>query len=496
MGKTLLEMKDVHKKFPGVYALKSIDFELKEGEVHALLGENGAGKSTLIKVLGGIYIPEQGQLLINGEEVKIESVRAAQNAGVAIIHQEIVLVPEMTVAENIFIGREPQTKIGTIDQLKMDADAQELIDGFGLNIPSTTKVSRLSVAQRQMVEIAKAVSSNCKILVMDEPTSSLTDEEVEFMYTIMRRLTKEGVGIIYISHRLIELFEVADRVTVLRDGQYVGTKVVAETTQDELISMMVGRELTEYYIRTFHEFGDVVFEAKDINAGKRVMNCSFNVRAGEILGFAGLVGAGRSELMKAIMGIDHRDSGTVYLEGKEVDINSPVRAMEAGVVLVPEDRKKEGLILANTVKFNLSLAVLDDFINGVSINEQKELSIVEDSIASMSIKTPSVNQLVGNLSGGNQQKIIIGRWLASHPKVLILDEPTRGVDVGAKAEIYTIVNRLAEEGVAVILISSEMPEVIGMSDRICVMAYGEITGELERKDFDQETIMKYAAGGM
>ncbi|WP_392391663.1 sugar ABC transporter ATP-binding protein [Zongyangia hominis] len=494
MGKTVLEMKNIHKKFPGVYALNSVDFELKAGEVHALLGENGAGKSTLIKVLGGIYHPDQGQIIIDGKEVKINTVMDADAAGVSIIHQEIMTVPEMTIAENIFLGREPKTKFGTVDFKKMLSVSQELIDGFGLEMKASRKILALSIAQQQMVAIVKAISINAKIVVMDEPTSSLTDSEVDYLFEIIEKLKAQGIGIVYISHKLDELFRICDRITVMRDGQYVGTKVTAETTRDELISMMVGRTLDNYYVRTFHELGDVVLEAKNVKGGL-VKDASFQLRKGEILGFAGLVGSGRSELMKDMIGLDPREGGEVFVDGKKVEFHGVTDAQREGLVLVPENRKKEGLLLKNSVGFNLTLAVLGDFIKGISVKKSKETEIINTYVDAMAIKTPSVNQLVGNLSGGNQQKVLIGKWLAAAPKILIMDEPTRGVDVGAKAEIYQIMNNLADQGVSIIMISSELPEVLGMCDRICVMYEGEITGVVDRKDFSQERVMHFATGG-
>lgn len=494
MGKTVLEMKNIHKKFPGVYALNSVDFELKAGEVHALLGENGAGKSTLIKVLGGIYHPDQGQIIIDGKEVKINTVMDADAVGVSIIHQEIMTVPYMTIAENIFLGREPKTKFGTVDFKKMLSVSQELIDGFGLEMKASRQIRALSIAQQQMVAIVKAISINAKIVVMDEPTSSLTDSEVDYLFEIIGRLKAQGIGIVYISHKLDELFRICDRITVMRDGQYVGTKVTAETTRDELISMMVGRTLDNYYVRTFHELGDVVLEAKNVKGGL-VRDASFQLRKGEILGFAGLVGSGRSELMKDMIGLDPREGGEVLVDGKKVDFHGVTDAQKEGLVLVPENRKKEGLVLKNSVGFNMTLAVLDDFIKGISVKKRKENEIINTYVDAMAIKTPSVNQLVGNLSGGNQQKVLIGKWLAAAPKILIMDEPTRGVDVGAKAEIYQIMNNLADQGVSIIMISSELPEVLGMCDRICVMFEGEITGVVDRKDFSQEKVMHYATGG-
>lgn len=493
MGKeNLLELSGIHKTFPGVYALNDVKLDLKAGEVHALLGENGAGKSTLINVLGGIYKADAGEIFIDGQPVSIQGVKDAQACGIAIIHQELVLVPYMTIAENIFLGREPKTKMGTVDQRKMQKDAQALIESVGLYLKSSTQVRRLSVAQQQMVEIAKALSLNARVLVMDEPTSSLTDTEVEFLFRTVRNLKEQGVGIVYVSHRMSELFEITDRITVLRDGKYIDTKVTAETNVDELVYLMVGRELENYYTRNRREPGEVLLEAKHIESQKVLTDVSFQVRAGEILGFSGLVGAGRSELMRAILGLDRIDGGQVLIEGRDVGRLSVDKAQEYGLVMIPENRKLQGLILKNTVSFNLTLAVLKNFIRGVFVNQATEREIVEESTVNLRIKTPSPKQKVGNLSGGNQQKVVIGKWLAAKPRILILDEPTRGVDVGAKADIYAIIDDLAAQGIAIILVSSELNEIINMCDRVLVMSGGRITGELAHEEFSQERIMQLA----
>lgn len=490
--KKLLEMKHIHKKFPGVYALKDINFELREGEVHALLGENGAGKSTLIKVLGGIYSADQGEIIIDGKTVNIDGVKAAQENGIAIIHQELVLVPYMTVAENIFLGREPM-KGALVDKKKMNEEAQRLIDAYHMELSPTTLVANLTIAQQQMVEIVKAISYNSKILVMDEPTSSISEKEVAFLFETMRNLVKKGAGIVYISHKMSELEEICDRVTVIRDGEYVGTEIVKETCKDHLIAMMVGRELKNYYTRDFMKSGDTVLKCENISDGKLVKNVNFEVKKGEIVGFAGLVGAGRSEVMKSIFGLMPKSSGTIYMDGKKVEIKSPVDALKYGIALVPEDRKAEGLYLSQSVRFNSTIEVLADFIKGIYVDSVKERRITQEFIDKMATKTPSQEQKIGNLSGGNQQKVLIGRWLATHPKVLILDEPTRGVDVGAKSEIYVIMNELVKQGVSIIMISSELPEIIGMSDRIYIMAHGKMKGCLSQEEATQENIMRLAA---
>jgi len=493
---TLLQMKNIHKRFPGVYALKSVNFELKAGEVHGLLGENGAGKSTLMKVLAGIYDVDEGEIYIDGRKVEINDVKDSQKAGVSIIHQELVLVPYMSVAENIFSGREPVGRLGFVKKDEMLAQAQKLLDSFDLGIDASRLVVDLNIAQRQMVEIARAISFNSKILVMDEPTSSLTEKEVEFLFKTIESLKAKGVGIVYISHRMAELFRITDRITVMRDGQYIGTRVTKETNVDELISMMVGRELTDYYHRTFHELGEVTLEVKNLTRNGVFKDVSFSLRKEEILGFSGLVGAGRSEIMKAIFGLDPIDSGEIYIEGKKVEIKSPRDAMNLGIALVPENRKDEGLILKSSVGYNMTLRVLDEFIKFIRVNRAKENEIIDTYVQELGIKTPSRSQSVANLSGGNQQKVVIAKWLAAKPKILILDEPTRGVDVGAKAEIYAIMNNLVQTGVSIIMISSELPEIINMSDRVAVVHNGSIKGILNKDELSQEKIMHLATGGM
>ena len=471
----LLRMKSISKSFPGVKALDKVNFELKAGEVHALLGENGAGKSTLIKVLGGIYSLDEGEIEIEGKKVSIDSVHDASNNNIAIIHQELVLVPYMSVAENIYLGRESGRGF-TVNISKMEKDAQKILDDLGMDIDSRELIKDLPIAKQQMVEITKAVSVNAKILVMDEPTSSISDREVENLFNIMRDLTKKGVGIIYISHKMSELEEICDRVTVMRDGEYVGTKVVKDTNKEELIAMMVGRTLTNYYVRDFMPSKDIVLKVENLNDNNKVKDVSFELKKGEIIGFAGLVGAGRSETMEAIFGLSKGVTGTIHIDGNKVDIKDPRDAIKNGLALVPESRKEQGLYLIQDIKYNTTIEVLD-----------------EKYIDMMNTKTPSQEQIIGNLSGGNQQKVMIGRWLATNPKILILDEPTRGIDVGAKSEIYKIMNELVKSGVSIIMISSELPEIINMSDRVYVMAAGMIRGCIEHEEISQESIMALAA---
>ncbi|MDI9505811.1 MAG: sugar ABC transporter ATP-binding protein [Bacillota bacterium] len=495
MSEYLLEMQGISKVFPGVQALSKVDFQLRAGEIHALLGENGAGKSTLIKVLGGIYRPEEGEIRINGQQVSITDVNSARANGISIIHQELVLVPHMTVAENIFLGQEPTTRFG-VNHGKMARDAQRMLDRFELGIEAESRVVDLSIAQQQMVEIVKAISFNCRILVMDEPTSSISDREVAALFEIMRNLAARGVGIIYISHKMSELYEVCDRVTVLRDGLFIGTREVVPGNRDELISMMVGRELSKYYVRDYCESQEVVLRCEKLDDGnrkhKRVHEVSFEVRRGEIVGFAGLVGAGRSEAMQCLFGITPGSTGDVYIEGKKVRIRNAVDAMGYGIAMVPENRKLQALYHVQNVRFNSTIEVLEKFINKLRVDHQLEASITQESIDKMRTKTPSQEQVISNLSGGNQQKVVIGRWLATTPKVLIMDEPTRGVDVGAKAEIYEIMNNLTKQGVSIIMISSELPEIINMSDRVYVMCEGRITGCIPHQELSQERIMHLA----
>jgi ribose transport system ATP-binding protein len=491
-GTFLLEMNHVRKEFPGVIALKDVSLTLYAGEVHALLGENGAGKSTLIKVLGGIYAANAGDIRINGKPVSINSVHDAHHHGISVIHQELVLVPHMTVAENIYLGREPVTGNRTIDFKRMRTKVKIILDSFELDIQPEEEVSSLTIAQQQMVEIIKALSFNAKILVMDEPTSSLSEKDVGFLFDTIRKLKAQGVGIIYISHRMSELKQITDRITVIRDGEYIGTRDTAAVSTDELIAMMVGRQLTNYYTRDFGTPGEPVLEVRNLSDGRLLKDVSFTLRRGEILGFAGLVGAGRSELMKAVFGLWPFGQGAILVNGRKVVIRNPDEAVRLGIALVPESRKLEAVYQEMSVMFNITLKSLKEFIKGLFVDYEKETAITREQVENMAIKTPSYSQIIGNLSGGNQQKAIIGRWLATRPSILILDEPTKGVDIGAKAEIYAIMNGLVKQGVSIIMISSELPEVINMADRVVVMSAGRITACLLRENLSQEEIMKYA----
>ncbi|MDP9859228.1 ribose transport system ATP-binding protein [Olsenella profusa DSM 13989] len=492
MGKPILQMHGITKSFGNTRVLKGVDFKLERGEVHALLGENGAGKSTLINVLGGVYPPNAGSIEIDGNQVDIDSVPTARRNGIEIIHQEIVLVPYLNIAQNIFLGREIVKKGGIVDEQEMEAQAKQKLSVLGVDISVTTLVKDLSIAQQQMVEIAKAVSFDARILVMDEPTSSLSDEEVESLFSIIRNLKKRGVSIVYISHRMSELLEITDCITVIRDGEYIGTVRTSQTNQGELVQMMVGRSLSNFYQRTYEPTEHVVFEARHLEKKGVFGDVSFQVHAGEILGFAGLIGAGRSELMQAIFGSSTYDSGEMLIDGDPVYFKNCADAIINGLALVPESRKKQGLDLLASVRFNVALSNLGKISYGSIVNWGKADTLVSKYIDDLHVKTPSLSTEVSSLSGGNQQKVVLAKWLATNPKVLILDEPTRGIDIGAKTEIYSIINELSKGGTAIILVSSELPELINMCDRICVVHGGRITGTLQRREFSQEKIMHLA----
>lgn len=494
---TVLQMVDIDKKFPGVHALDSLSFECRRGEVHILMGENGAGKSTLLKILSGIYKADSGTIFIDGEKVEIRNPNDAAKKGLAIIHQELSMCKNMTIAENIYRGREPLKKyLGTVDHAEMHKAAQKALEELGMNLSADTVVGQLSIAQQQMVEIAGALSTNARIIIMDEPTASLTEHEVDSLFTTINRLRENGVCIIYVSHRLNETFTIGDRVSVIRDGKYIGTKNVSETDSDTLIEMMVGRPLSDIYSGELPRGGEVVFEVKGFTNNK-LNNVSFDLRRGEVLGFSGLVGAGRTELARAIFGLDKITSGSLILEGKEAQVRKPTDAVRHGIGLVPEDRKGAGLILMNTMGFNLTLAILHKFIRLVGVNHKKEKEIIDKYSQSLTIKSAGPDQKCATLSGGNQQKVVISKWLATNPKYLILDEPTRGIDVGAKAEIYALINRLAHEGISVIVISSDLPEIINLCSRVVVMHEGSVAGVLDahEKPLTQVDIMKLATGG-
>lgn len=475
-----LEVKKLHKKFPGVYAVKGVSFQVQSGEVHALVGENGAGKSTLMKMITGEYIPDNGEVYHNGKMLKNRSISDSQKEGIAMIHQELAPLPEMSIAENIFLGQEKRKSV-FLDDVKMNQEAEEVLKEYGIPFSPRTKVKKLSVAQTQMLEIIKAVRKNADVIIMDEPTSSLTDEESGKLFKIIEELKAKNVAIIYISHRLEEILNLADKITVLRDGEYIKTVEAKGVTQDELVEMMVGRSIDNIYPKEEVAIGDVLFSIKNLCSRGIFENISFDVKAGEILGVSGLVGAGRSEIMNAIFGIDKCDAGEVALEGRTLHIQCPKDAIENKIAMVSEDRKEYGLVLCRSIKENVSLPNLKKHHKSIFINQRKEKEEVKEYEQSLGIKCPGIEAKAGSLSGGNQQKVVLAKWLLSQPKVLILDEPTRGIDVGAKFEIYKIMVELARKGIAIIMVSSDLPEVMGMSDRVLVVSKGRITGEFSRK---------------
>ena len=493
MGETILKMQGIQKHFSGVHALKGVDFELKAGEVHALMGENGAGKSTLIKVLCGIHKRDGGTIEYLGEEVSYDNIGQSQDAGISVIHQELNMMNDLTVAQNMFIGRE-FVKGGFINDRAMEAEARRQFEKMGVKIDPSEKLGNLTVGKQQMVEITKAISRDCKLLVLDEPTAALTLPEVEELFKIMGELKEKGIGMIYISHRMDEITRISDRVTVMRDGEYVGTVNTAETTRDEIVKMMVGRVIMGDQKAHSNVAPDapVILEVKNLNAGKEVRNVSFNLRKGEILGFAGLMGAGRTEVARALYGADRKQTGEIYIEGKLVKIDTPEQAVRHGICYLSEDRKRFGLMLDKSVVENSAIASVDDYIQSVLIDDAKMREVAEYYNKLLRTKTPSMDQLLKNLSGGNQQKVIIARWLMKDVDVFIFDEPTRGIDVGAKSEIYNLMDELVKQGKSIIMISSELPEVLRMSDRIVVMCEGRKTGELSIEEATQENIMQLA----
>ena len=494
MAEVLLQMRGIQKYFPGVHALDDCRFELRRGEVHALVGENGAGKSTMMKVLTGVYQRDAGEILIDARPVEIHNTRDAQALGISIIHQELNLMKDLTVAENIFIGREPKKGV-MLDKRRQNRMAQELLSSLSIDIAPTTNVGKLTVAKQQMVEIAKALSfENTRILIMDEPAAALTETEIGELFRFIRELKARGVGIVYISHRMGELKQISDRITVMRDGQYIGTVDTEKTSMDEIIRMMVGRVIYEQPKEKSNvpEGAPVVLEARDLRS-REVKGVSFELRKGEILGFAGLMGAGRTETARLIVGADKRYSGEIYVNGKKADIKDPFDAVRAGIGYLSEDRKRYGLCLPLSVADNVALATLEDFTGTLVVNDRKVRQIAHEYRERISIKAPTVDTKVVSLSGGNQQKVVVAKWLVRNCDILIFDEPTRGIDVGAKSEIYKLMHQLADEGKSIIMISSEMPELLRMSDRILVMCEGEKTGELDIQEATQEKIMALAA---
>ena len=508
MSEVVLKMEQIVKEFPGVTALDNVNFEARAGEVLALVGENGAGKSTLMKVLGGVwpYPTYQGDIFIKGENRRFYTTRQAEESGVAIIYQELNLIPELSVAENIFLDRQPANRLGAIDWRKLNADTRTLLDELGIrDFKPADQVKHLTVGKQQMVEIAKALSKRARILVLDEPTSALTDREVAELFRIIRKLKQDGVCMCYISHKMEEIKEIADRVVVLRDGQTIGdVTAIGDITLDQIIARMVGRDIKEMFPRGARRRGEKILEVRNLDVDhpdlafeKRVRKASFSAYRGEILGIAGLMGAGRTELVSAIFGAcPDATHGDVLVAGKRIDIRSPADAIDHGIALLTEDRKAFGLFLGQSIAFNTTIASLPTISSrsiGV-IDAARERALVENYVAQLGVKTHDIDSIVGTLSGGNQQKVILGRWLNASPKIFILDEPTRGIDIGAKVEIYKLLDRLAGEGVAIIMISSELPEVLGMSDRILVMREGAIVAEFTRETATKEAIMEYATG--
>ncbi|KDR95126.1 ribose transport system ATP-binding protein [Peptoclostridium litorale DSM 5388] len=494
MKKPILEMKGISKEFPGVKALDNVDLKVFEGEVLALLGENGAGKSTLMKIMSGVYSKNAGEICWRGNPLSMKDTKHAQEIGIAIIHQELNLIPHLSIAENIFIGREPVTRFGNIDWKKMNENANRLLKKLNIDKDPRDLLGSLSMGQRQMVEIAKALSLNASVIIMDEPTDALTDKETESLFRVINELKSENKAIIYISHRLGEIFEICDRVSVLRDGKYVGEESVSHMDEDGLIEMMVGRKLSEQFPRVEVEKGETVLRINGLK-NKYVKDISLEVRKGEIVGISGLMGAGRTELGKTIFGYIKHEHGDIYVNGEKVSIKSPSDALRHGIAYVSEDRKNEGLVLGLSVRDNMSLSSLDG-LKGALLNIDKKIEeeIVSDYVKRLNIKTPGIKQKVKNLSGGNQQKVSIAKCLMTKPSILILDEPTRGVDVGAKKEIYELINLFKKDGMSIIMISSEMPEIMGMSDRIIVLHDGKITGEFSRDKATQDGIMRCAVG--
>ena len=491
----LLEVRGIGKSFPGVRALGDVNLSLEKGQILSLIGENGAGKSTLMKILAGVQPPDEGEILLDGKKIEIESTREALDLGISLIHQELNLATNLSVGANVFLGREP-LRGGFIDESKIRKESKKFLKMVGLDVSPDTLVGDLTIGRQQMVEIAKALSVNSRILIMDEPTSSLSQAETENLFVVIKDLRQRGVSVIYISHRLGEVKELSDHVTVLRDGKNAGELTRQEVTHEAMVRLMVGRDLSEYYERTDREKGDLALEVTKLRTPAHPEHeLSFSVAAGEIVGCAGLVGAGRTEMLETLFGVTPALGGSVEVSGAKLELDSPISAIAAGIALAPEDRKQQGLVIEMTVRENLSLAALRrDQKKGGFLDFAKEKKISEEMIKAMRVKTPNEDQVIRFLSGGNQQKVVLGKWLAMKPKILLLDEPTRGIDVGAKSEIYALMEKLAESGVAILFVSSEMEEVLGMADRTLVMHEGQITGELSRDELSEEAIMRLATG--
>ncbi len=488
-------MKGIDKAFGSNQVLKNAGFFLKDGEVHALMGENGAGKSTLMKILTGVYTRDAGTVLVDGKEVVYKNPQEAEKAGIVFIYQELNVLFDLTVEENLFMGKEITKGFGICDKKAMRAKAQEVMDKMGVNIPVDAVMSDLSVGQQQMVEICKALMADAKVIIMDEPTAALTASETRGLFEVINSLRKKGVSIVYISHRMEEIFELCDRITVLRDGEYVGTENIAEIDLDHVVQMMIGRTIGERFPKRESHIGAEVLRVEGLTSGKLFKDVHFDVKAGEVLGVSGLMGAGRTEIMQALFGNLPLDSGKIFIDGKEVTIKNPRQAIANGIGFITEDRKVEGLLLEKSIAENIHIANLGKVSNGFVLNKEKQLNLVKKGIEEFKVRCFGPEHECGNLSGGNQQKIVLAKWVYTDPKILILDEPTRGVDIGAKKEIYNIINQMAADGVAVIMVSSELPEVLGMSDRIAVVHEGKITGILDAAEADQAKVMTLATGG-
>lgn len=497
MNNILIKLNNITKQFPGVVALDDVSMEIRVGEVHALVGENGAGKSTLIKILSGIYPDYSGKIFLNGSLIKLQSPKLSQGLGFLTIFQELSLCSNLSVAENIFLGHKDfSNKLGLVSWNSMYKRADDILKNLNAGFNSKVIVSNLSIANQQIVEIAKALSKSAKLIIMDEPTSSLSKNEIEVLFKLIRELQNKGITILYVSHKMDEVFEISDSITVLRDGKYIGTFATKNITTEEIVKSMVGRELSNAFPKTTHTIGEKVLEVKNFTRHKYFLSISFSVREGEILGIAGLIGAGRTELVRCIFGVDKVDSGELFIKDKKVKIQGPIRSMENGIGFIPEDRKEQGLVLCLSVGTNISLSYLYKISPGLIVNQNEEDKIIKYYIDSLRIKTPSSKQLALNLSGGNQQKVVVAKWLATKSNIMIFDEPTRGIDVGAKAEIYSLMNTLVENGVAIIMINSEMNEILAMSDRIIVMHEGKFTGEFTHDEVTPEKIMLCATGTM
>jgi inositol transport system ATP-binding protein len=484
---SLLKLNNIKKSFYGVEVLHSVDLSLKAGTVHALMGENGAGKSTLMKIIAGVHMPDSGTITIDGNQVEIGSPSEARDLGIAMIHQELTPVDEMTVAENVFLGREP-VRMGLIDHRKLYKQTKELLEKLNISIDPKDKMKNLRVADQQMIEIAKAISQNARIVIMDEPTSSITDREVEILFKLIADLKSKGTGIIYISHKIDEILRISDEISILRDGYNVGTWQAGDIDVDTIIRNMVGRELTAQYPKVTVPIGDKVLEVRNLTLKDQYEDISFDLHRGEILGFVGLVGSGRTELMNSIFGLTHPDSGKILLNGKEVKFRGPKDAIRSGLAYVTEDRKQEGLVLPMSVHHNVTLPFLKNLVRRGLIQSRKEISVVKEQVKALNIKTANVSQTINSLSGGNQQKVVLAKWMITAPGIIIFDEPTRGIDVGAKVEIYKIMCEYVAQGNAIIMVSSEMPEAMGMSDRIIVLSNHKYSGELKREEFSEEAI--------